>query len=111
MPRLRATLVEEKPGAQLLSGRQVVRVADTRISISTDPPGANVIPIGCRAVLVQADPTNVGIVAVGDAMVTILPARGAQLAASASVPIGIDDVSKVFVNGALGDGVCWLVIR
>lgn len=112
MPRQTGFSSQEKPGAELLSGRQAVRVANTPISISTDAPGTTVIPIGVREVLVQADPGNQARVAVGDAMVTTVPARGVQLAAAESVTIAIDDVSNIFVNGPnVTEGVCWLAVR
>jgi len=112
MPRLAGLRGQEKPGAELLTGRQTVRVANTAISISTDPAGANIIQIGSREVLVQADPNNGANVVVGDAMITILPPRGAVLAARESVVIAIDDVSKIFVNGAvIGEGVVWMILR
>lgn len=112
MPRQAGQVTQEKPGAELLTGRQTVRVANTAISINTAPAGGAGIPLGCREVLVQADLNNQGDVAVGDAMATVIPARGTILDARESVVIAIDDVSKVFVNGPnVGEGVCWLALR
>lgn len=112
MPRGAGLGTQEKPGAVLLSGRQTVRVANTAISISTTLDGLTVVPIGCREVIVQADPGNQGDVAVGDVMITETPARGAILDARESIVIAIDQVQKVFVNGPTpGEGVCWLVLR
>ena len=93
-------------------GRQWVRVANTPISLSTNPAGTVVVQMGCLEVLVQADPANGAAVyvAVGGPGISTVPPVGIQLAGGQSRSIAIDDVSKVFVTGAAGLAVTWEAI-
>lgn len=112
MPRMSGMLVQEKPGSSIHSGRQWVRVANIAIPLSTDPPGTTVIPVGCRAVLITANSTNAGIVVLGNAGVTAVPEIGTPLVAGEKVAFEIDDISKLFLNGAnVGDAVAWNTLR
>jgi alpha-D-ribose 1-methylphosphonate 5-triphosphate synthase subunit PhnH len=96
---------------QLHPGRQWVRAANTPISLSTNPAGNVVVPMGCCEVVVQADLLNGGVVAVGGPGITTVPAVGPQLLPGQSRSIHIDDVSKVFVVGAtIGLAVSWEAI-
>lgn len=105
-------MIQEKPAESVHLGRQWVRVAGTAISLNTAPAGGAAIPMGCREVLLQADPANGAVVAIGGWDCAVgPPAMGIQLLPGQAWPIAIDDVSKLFVNGGLNDAVIWLAVR
>jgi hypothetical protein len=103
--------VIEKSNAEVLSGRQWVRVTGTAISLNTAPAGGAAIPLGCREVAVQADPSNANDVVVGAVSSTVTPATGIILEAGVIIVLPVDDVSKLYVNGTTPDAVCWVALR
>lgn len=92
------------PPKSHISGR--VTVAESNIPVQFTSTSRY-----CRLIYVQALPTNTGKVAIG-AMISVSIAAGQevglQLSAGEKIPIEINDPSKMYVNGAAGDGIIYL---
>jgi hypothetical protein len=82
------------------TGAQVVAAGPTRTQLLASPTA-------CRRVTVKALSTNAAMLYVGLTGVTAdlnNTTGGFQLAANEAFTFGIDDVSKVYIHGAAGEG-------
>lgn len=79
-------------------GQKLVAVTNTAVVLSTS---ASVF-----GVIIQGLAANAGNVYVGGSGVTT--ANGYELQPGQATSIAIDDLSKMFVNGTAGDGVCFM---
>lgn len=90
----------------LVSGRQVVAAAGTRVQLVNAAIVSTV-----RSVLVQALSANTGVIVVGDSQVVAAAAtrRGVALTAGQSVTVDVDDLSDVWIDATVaGEGVTYL---
>lgn len=88
---------ETEPPSVLQYGQKTVAVTGTAVQLTA---GA------CNAVIVQGLAGNAGNVVIGDSAVTT--ANGFQLQPGQATGIAINNVNAIYVNGTVGDGVCWI---
>lgn len=92
------------PPKSHISGRVTVAETNTPVQFTSTPRY-------CKLIYVQALPGNTGKVAVGALnSVSIVTGSevGLQLSAGEKIPLEIGDPSKMYVNGAAGDGIIYL---
>lgn len=96
-------VVTTTPASTITGGRKVVAVTGTAIKLVANSTT-------CVKVVVQALSTNSGDIAVGgsDVVLTAGSEAGIILPQQNSISIDIDDVSKIYINGAAGDGVSFI---
>jgi len=80
------------------SGRKVVAITNTAIVIGS---------AACKTIFITALATNTNPIVWGDSGVVYTEAirQGASLYPNDKVTISIDNLSKIYINGAAGDGV------
>lgn len=94
----------DRPPKSHINGRVTVVETNTPVQFTPSPQVS-------RLIYVQALPTNTGKVAVGALNSVSLVASsevGLQLSAGEKIPLEIGDPSKMYVNGAAGDGIIYL---
>ena len=99
------TTTEEAPST-IVSGRKTVAVANTAVRLLA-------ATTTCRRVIIQALRNNVGDIVVGDsaAVLTAGSESGIVLPQFNSISFDIDDVYKVYINGAAADGVSFIYLN
>jgi hypothetical protein len=92
-----AVTVTQPPPITVRYGQALVVSSAYPVTLSTQIVNAAVI---------QALAGNVTTVVIGDANVSM--GNGFQLQAGQATGLAISNMNKVFVNGVIGDGVCWI---
>ena len=92
---------------QILSGRQTVTTAGTRVQLST-------ADIAVAKVVITAETDNTGYVVVGsgDVVATVLTRVGIPLNAGESIVICVNNLNKVYLDSTVNtDGVTWMAYK
>lgn len=92
-----AIAITQAPPTIPRNGQATVSVTGTAVQLSNQ---------AVSGVIVQALAGNVNNVVIGDSAVTT--ANGFQLQPGQAAGVAIDNVSRLYINGAAGDGVCWI---
>ena len=95
--------VSTTPASAVVGGRKVVAITDTAVKLVATATT-------CVKVVIQALRGNTGDIVVGgaDAVLTAGSEVGIVLPVYNSISIDIDDVSKIYINGAANDGVSFI---
>ena len=95
--------VSTTPASSIVSGRKVVAVTNTAVRLVA-------ATTTCTRVVIQALRNNTGDIVIGDAsaVLTVGSESGIVLPVYNSISIDIDDVYKLYINGAANDGVSFL---
>ncbi len=95
--------IEGGTASTIVGGRKTVVVSNTAVRLVA-------ATTTCIKIVIQALRGNTGDIAIGDSAVVLTPGAevGIVLPQQNSITIEIDDVYKIYINGAAGDGVSFL---